>query len=181
MADKPSADTQFRAVYDAHYGAVRNYCLRRLPLNDVGDAMAEIFTVVWRRLESVPPADEALPWIYGIARNVLANQQRSSRRFARLSAKLGAQAQPADPGPEPVVVRREADQRMVAALAELRPEEQELLRLRAWEQLSSAQIGDALGISPDAVDMRLARARRKLESIVAAGAPRPRLQKGGER
>ena len=178
MEGGPSADARFRAVYDAHYGAVRNYCLRRLPVDDVGDAMAEVFTVVWRRLDSMPSAD-ALPWIYGVARNVLANQQRTARRSMRLSAKLGAQPVQSDSGPEPVVVRREADRRLVEALGELRPEEQELLRLRAWEQLSSAEIGEVLGISSDAVDMRLTRARRKLESIVGADA-HPRIEKGGE-
>lgn len=179
MTGRPSEDTRFRAVYDAHYGAVRNYCLRRLPVDDVGDAMAEVFTVIWRRLESVPATEDALPWIYAIARNVLANHRRASRRSARLSAKLGAQSVSSAAGPEPVILRREADRRMIDALDQLRPEEQELLRLRAWEQLSSAEIGDVLGISPDAVDMRLTRARRKLESLVAAN--QPRLEKGGER
>ena len=180
MTSRPSTDVRFRTIYDAHYGAVRNYCLRRLPPADVGDVMAEVFTIVWRKMADAPTSDEVLPWIYGVARHVLANQRRGTRRGLRLVAKIGAQPVETDPGPEPVVVRREADRVMLAALDQLRPEEQELLRLRAWEQLSSARIGEVLGISADAVDMRLARARRKLERLVNDGSINPLFEAGGE-
>ena len=70
------------------------------------------------------------------------------------------------------------DDRVLRALATLSDTDQELLRLRAWEELSSAQIAVVLGIRPTAVDMRLSRARRRLEQAlglaepVAGGMPR---------
>lgn len=66
-----------------------------------------MFVVAWRRIEEVPAADEALPWLYGVARNVLANRARSVRRRGRLSAKVAGQFEATVPGPEPQIVRNE--------------------------------------------------------------------------
>ena len=60
--------------------------------------MNETFTVAWRRAADMPPGDEALPWLYGVARNVLSNQRRSSLRFTRLVAKTASFARPVPPG-----------------------------------------------------------------------------------
>ena len=47
--------------------------------------MAEVFLTAWRRIDQIPSGSE-LPWLYGVAHNVVANQQRSFvRRFARVS------------------------------------------------------------------------------------------------
>ena len=163
---------------------MRDYCVRRVPIDDVNDAMAEVFTVVWRRLSTAPHGDDVRLWVYGIARNVVANQRRSARRTRRLTGKLASLGRSPGIGPEPVVVRRSEDERLITALEELRPAERELLRLRAWENLSSIEIGQVLGTSADAVDMRLVRARRKLAKL--AGFPQPtrrtdaRPAEGGE-
>ena len=72
MTQAPSQSDRFRSVYAAHHGAVRDYCFRRLPVADANDASAEVFLVVWRRIDDVPSGDDAaLPWLYGIARNVV--------------------------------------------------------------------------------------------------------------
>lgn len=55
---------------------------------------------------------------------------------------------------------------MLDGLATLSPSDQEILRLRAWEELTSAEIGVVLGISVTAVDMRMSRARRRLEQAL---------------
>ena len=68
-------------------------------------------------------------------------------------------AQPADPGPPD-------DAELHAALARLRPEEAELLRLWAWEQLTPAEIGTVLGISANAASTRLTRAKNKLSDLM---------------
>jgi hypothetical protein len=62
------AATRFRALFDAHVGAVRRYaCHRSIP--DADDLVAEVFTVAWRRLDDVP-VDDPLPWLLGVAGNV---------------------------------------------------------------------------------------------------------------
>jgi RNA polymerase sigma-70 factor, ECF subfamily len=53
------------------------------------------------------------------------------------------------------------DPRVAAVLAMMRPEEADLLRLWAWEQLGPGEIADVLGITPNAASIRLHRARGK--------------------
>lgn len=181
MDRAPSTDARFRRIYDAHYERIRNYCLRRLPVHDVGDAMSEVFLVTWRKLDSVPEGDEAKLWLYKVAQNVVANRKRSVVRRLRLADKATRQPAPQPEEPEPIVVRREEDTRMLEALERLTPEQRELLKLRAWEQLPSAEIAAMLDISPDAVDMRIARARKKLAQLMAVSDADPLLAEGGER
>jgi hypothetical protein len=66
---------------------------------DVNDATAEVFLVAWKKLGLVPAGDETLPWLYGVARNVVRNADRSSRRSGRLVGRLGGLAPRAVPGP----------------------------------------------------------------------------------
>jgi RNA polymerase sigma-70 factor (ECF subfamily) len=55
------------------------------------------------------------------------------------------------------------DADLEAAMATLRGDERELLRLWAWEQLTPAEIGTVLGVSANAVSIRLLRAKEKLK------------------
>jgi RNA polymerase sigma-70 factor, ECF subfamily len=64
---------------------VRAYALRRASPDAAQDVVADTFLVVWRRLEDVPA--DALPWLYGIARRVLANQRRSADRSSPRAAR----------------------------------------------------------------------------------------------
>ena len=188
MDRSPSADARFRTMYEENYDAMRDYCLRRLPTDDANDALAEIFLVAWRRLDDVPAGEQARLWLFGVARRVVSTMQRGTRRRSRLTAKSMAQA---DTGAvtidtETVVVRRSEDARLLEAIGTLRPSDQELVRLKAWEELSHSDIGEVLGISSHAVDMRLNRALKKVAKVMRPAkqkmlnSPRP-VEEGGER
>jgi RNA polymerase sigma-70 factor (ECF subfamily) len=168
VAVSPAQEAQFQRLFTSHHKAIQNYCLRRLPFSEANDAAAEVFLVAWRRIDEVPPGDEELPWLYGIGRNVVRNMARSARRHLRLVAKAGSLEERAVPAAETVVVRNAEHQRALDALARLRPEEQELVRLRTWEELPNRQIAGILGITERAVESRLTRIRRKLESMLTA-------------
>jgi RNA polymerase sigma-70 factor (ECF subfamily) len=183
VAQSTPDDRRFRWMYDAHVDAVRRYFYRRLPASEVDDATIEVFMVVWRRLDSVPKDDGALPWIYGIARNVLRNQQRSDRRRTRLVGKLGRLGARTDPAAEVQVIQRIEDREMLAAVQELRPADREILLLAAWEGLAPRQIGAVLGIDPHAASMRLQRARSRFARILGTPArtearPHPKAMGG---
>lgn len=184
----PSADARFRRIYEEYYDAMRDYCLRRLPSDDTNDALAEVFMVVWRRLDSVPDGNQARLWLFGVARKVISTIQRGTRRRVRLAAKVMAIG---DGGSlavdtESLVVRRSQDAALMKAIATLKPDDQELVRLKAWEEISHADIGEMLGISAHAVDMRLNRALRKIGKAMSAApktkmsSPRP-VEEGGKR
>ena len=162
MARSPRTDAKFRRLYDGYFVAIRSYCLRRLPVAEVNDAVAEVFLVVWRRIDDVPEGDDAALWLYGIARNVVRNVDRSERRRARLHRRLLPLASPPDIDTETVVVRSSEDSEVLEELAKLRPSDQEILRLSIWEELTNMEIGEVLDIDAHAVTMRLSRARDRL-------------------
>jgi RNA polymerase sigma-70 factor (ECF subfamily) len=156
-ADSPDDDPRerFERLAAEVVEPVRRFLARRTDPATADDVLAETLLVCWRRLDQVP--EPALPWVYGVARNCLANIQRGDRRQVRLAAKITA----VDPPQEAVHEPDPPDPRIEAALAALRPEEADLLRLWAWEQLGPGEIAEVLGITPNAVSIRLHRARGK--------------------
>lgn len=174
---------RFEALYEQHYPAVLRYAARRVGAEAARDIAAETFTIVWRRLGQVP-AGQPLPWLYATARNCLANELRRRERGERLDSRMRTEATrgPAVASPEPSgqVADRLA---VLAALATLRPKDQEALRLIEWEHLSSAAAATVMGCSTGTFRVWLHRARRRLahaldqasgSSSTAAGDP-PRL------
>jgi RNA polymerase sigma factor (sigma-70 family) len=158
----PHTDAEFRRLYDEHFVAIRGYCLRRLPVFEVNDAVAEVFLVVWRRIDDVPGGDDAALWLYGIARNVVHSVDRSKRRRAHLNRRLLGFGSAPEIDTETVVVRRSEDSEVLEQLAKLRPADQEILRLSIWEELTNTEIAAVLGIDAHAATMRLSRARNRL-------------------
>ena len=156
----------FRTIFDANYDAVRAYARRRCQrLEDADDVVSETFTVAWRRLREIPPGSE-LPWLYGVARRVLANQRRSERRLTALVQRLRGQP------PDVVTPEHPNTGYVIDAMARLKPDEQEVLRLAAWEELGATEIARVLGCSPNAASIRLHRAKKQLAVLLTnSGAP----------
>lgn len=173
MAATQPQEAHFRRLFDLHRAAIQGYCFRRLPASDANDAVAEVFLVAWRRISDAPNGDGELPWLYGIGRNVVANAMRSARRSVRLRVRLASTSPQYDAGPELITVRNMEESDALDALARLRPEDQEIIRLRTWEELPNEQIASVLGLSVRAVESRLTRARRKLETMLETPSARP--------
>jgi RNA polymerase sigma-70 factor (ECF subfamily) len=168
----PERGAAFEALFCEHVGAVRAYALRRAPAEVAQDVVAETFLIVWRRLDEVPA--QPLPWLYGVARRVLANQRRGERRGAALGERLAA-AEPPQPSGDPAerLGEREA---VRAALRRLGERDREALMLVAWEGLAPEQAARAAGCSRGTFAVRLHRARARLarELRVSDRAPTPR-------
>src|SRR3954454_17566501 len=119
----------FERAYARHAVAVRCYVARRVGPGDVDDALADVWLVAWRRRDDLPV--EPLPWLYGTARRVLANQRRGRGRLQALSERLGSAALTArDPIDLP-------DAELGAALGRLSSNDREALLLIAWEGLTA--------------------------------------------
>ncbi|KUL35326.1 MULTISPECIES: RNA polymerase sigma factor [Actinoplanes] len=151
---------RFEAIAPVVIDAVRRYLARRTDAATADDVLSETLMVCWRRLDEMPA--EHLPWAYGVARYCLANAERGRRRQARLTARIAR----LDPPPEAVAGPAPAGPDLTAVLAEMRPEDAELLRLWAWEDLTPEQIGVVLGVSGNAAAIRLHRAKQKLRKLI---------------
>ncbi len=82
--DSSHLDRRFDQVFRDYQRAVLVYFLRRTDRVTARDATADTFLVAWRRMDDMPSDEEVLPWLYGIARRVLANHRRSHKRFMTL-------------------------------------------------------------------------------------------------
>jgi RNA polymerase sigma-70 factor (ECF subfamily) len=152
---------RFEKVYADHYDSVLRYCLRRSDREDALDATAETFAVAWRRRSDMPAGRE-LPWLYGVARRVLANQRRSVNRRQSAVPRLRVLSEGSFAEPEPQLIRNEEISDVVAALARLKADDREIIRLAGWEELGRDELALAMDCTPNAVTKRLNRALDRL-------------------
>jgi RNA polymerase sigma-70 factor, ECF subfamily len=154
---------RFEILFRAHCGQVRAFAHRRVPSAAADEVVSDVFLIAWRRIDEAP--DDALPWLFGIARGVIANRRRGDARREALHERLAATAVPEiDPGPDSGI--RESP--LLAALATLSERDREVLRLVAWDGLDRGQAAKVLGISAGALRLRLHRARRRLRRTLQA-------------
>ncbi|MET8139549.1 RNA polymerase sigma factor [Sphaerisporangium sp. NPDC005288] len=152
-------------MYRETYGRLTAYAARRCDSpQDAADVVAETFAIAWRRMGEVPDGEQATLWLYGVARKVLANHYRGEVRRQALSVQLDAeladvyQAAP-DSGVELTAIKQ--------VFLTLPHADRELLSLVAWEGLDREQIATVLGLSRNAVRIRLHRARRRFARALA--------------
>lgn len=174
----PSPHDRLAELFEAHHTAVLGYATRRAASPEqAADVFSEVFLVAWRRLDDVPPGDEAKLWLFGVARRALANARRASRRHDRLVERLAATL-PANafvtPPPDVAPAGR-----IRAAIDRLGATDAELVRLVAWEGLTPREAAPVLGLSPELTRVRLHRARARLRDLLADAEPPQRDGRDG--
>jgi RNA polymerase sigma factor (sigma-70 family) len=147
----------FEMQFRGYAGRVHAFALRRADPEVAQDITAETFLIAWRRRAEMPR--EPLPWLYGIARGVLANERRTSNRRLSLAARIAAE--PTSPD-----AIGDGEHEVLRALASLRESDREALLLSAWEGLSSREAAGVLGCSAATFAVRLHRARKRLAHVL---------------
>jgi len=156
---------RFEQVFATHRDAVLGYLRRRTDSgHDAADLLADTFLVAWRRLDDVPLAPQTRPWLYGVARRLLANHRRGEGRRHALATKLRNELSETPPDHQPL----QDDTPAARAFRALPEQDRELLSLVAWEELDTAQLATVLGISRNAVRIRLHRARKRFAKLLTA-------------
>ena len=160
MTDAPAlaAEDRFREVF-AHLPEVVAYARRR-GSRDPEAIGAEALTVAWRKLADVP-TDDARPWLYATARNLVRAEWRKvgqAERGEHAAAAAVTEIEPAVHG----------DPELARALAALSDREREALLLVALEDLTPALAARSLGVTQAAFRVRLHRSRRRLLRLLEA-------------
>jgi RNA polymerase sigma-70 factor, ECF subfamily len=151
-------ETRFSEIYESLYGRVHTYARRRVGPEAADEIAAETFLVAWRRFEVLPR--EPLPWLYGVARNLVL-QHRGSH--ARQEAARGALVLE-----RPLSELGEVDDaELWIAWERLSDADREVLALVAWEELPVADAARCIGCSAPVFSVRLHRARKRLERLLA--------------
>jgi RNA polymerase sigma-70 factor (ECF subfamily) len=166
----------FGQIFDRHAAAVHRYLARRIGLSLADDLTAETFATAFRSRDKYDISQEnSLPWLYGIAANLLRGHQRTEIRQYRALARTGVD--PAYAGPDDRVVAEVTAAGHVRALAgvlaRLPVGEREVLTLVSQAQLSYPEVARALGIPVGTVRSRLHSARKRIRAALpfTDGAP----------
>jgi RNA polymerase sigma factor (sigma-70 family) len=159
-------------LFETHARAIYNYCFRRTAdWAAAEDLTSAVFLEAWRRRKDVDLVSEPpLPWLYGVATNLLRNHRRSLRRYRSALDRVPP------PGPTPdfaeeTAERLDDERRMREVLGDverLPRAQQEVLALCVWAGLGYEDAARALGVPVGTVRSRLARARAELASLEEA-------------
>lgn len=163
----------FGLLFQRHGARIHGYALRRTgDVQAAEDLVAIVFLEAWRQRDQVDlHQPSALPWLYGVAANVIRHQHRSRRRHQAALDRLAHL-----PPRSPALVERQAEaaadaQRVLAQIQALPRRERDVLVLSVWEGLSHAEIAVALDTTIGTVKSRLSRARARLDPDRLPSAP----------
>lgn len=161
-----AAEERFTAIYDTYRARVWAYAASRAGSQAADEVVSETFMVAWRRFSDMPSAP--LPWLLGVARNVIRESVRAETRRDSLSAELRRWVEESVSDVADGVVDRIAIRR---ALTQLPEPDREVLILIAWQGLSPREAARVIGCTATAFRVRLHRARRRLETAVQQQSP----------
>ena len=161
----------FGTLFERHANAIYNYCFRRVgDWSTAEDLLSIVFLEAWRRRSKDLQPGKVLPWLYGIATNVVRNQQRSQRRHAAALRHMPAYRP--DPSFAELADARLDDERqmqhVLALVRRLPKHEQDVFALCGWSELSYEDAAIALDVPVGTVRSRLSRARARLRELEPA-------------
>lgn len=157
---KPGPEVVFSEVFRSTYPDVLGYLRRRVEHQVAEDLAAEVFTIAWDQWDSVPR--EVRPWLFGVARNLLADDRRRQGRRRRLELRVAA----GQPLPDDDIAFAAASLDLRLAWGRLTDAEREVLALVTWDGLTGREAAQVLGCTRAAFSVRLTRARRRLRGLV---------------
>lgn len=151
---------RFTQLVQLHADTVNRYLINRHRASDAleaEDLLAEVLAIAWKRFDDIPDGAE-VAWLIGVGRNRLMNMRSKQARRLRLSAVLRAQSAVAAPAEAEAI----ADVTLREAIESLSPAERETFTLSVWEKLSAREIGIVMGVSENAVKVRLSKVKSAL-------------------
>jgi RNA polymerase sigma-70 factor, ECF subfamily len=167
----------FGVLFDRHFATIHRYLERRIGSEAADELAAEVFRVAFEQRRRFRPVHEsALPWLYGVATNLMLKRWRGERRRLRALARLEATVDRDNRSLEGLEERVDAHAtraQLLDALASLPQGDRDVIVLIAWEELSYEEVAAALAIPIGTVRSRLNRARRRLRELLGASGNEP--------
>jgi RNA polymerase sigma factor (sigma-70 family) len=171
----------FEPIFDRHFAAIHRYLHRRAGRDLADELAAETFAVAFERRASCRASGSALPWLYGIATNLLRRRRRTERRQLRAYGRSGVDRWASYE--DEAAGRADAssfDTRLAGALAAMRPRERDALLLYALADLSYGEIAVALDVPVGTVRTWLHRAREVARRELTADPAAPLATTGAD-
>lgn len=168
-------DDAFTFIYERHKSQIYNYLYRLSGSAELADDLThDTFLSAYESLPKLRPDSNIAPWLYRIASNRFRDFLRRKKVISWLpwSDSPRTEASIATSGGQENLAEQDAVQN---ALRVMKPEYSVCLILRLAEGFSSDETAQILGITPEAVRMRLSRARQMFKAAYAQG------EEGGRR
>jgi RNA polymerase sigma-70 factor (ECF subfamily) len=156
-----------REVYRAHGRLVYAVAYRVLGERGLAEeATQQTFLKAWRAAKSFEAGRELGPWLASIARRAAIDVQRREGLRRSVPIESVPEADPALRSHQPSAEDAIDVWAVKAAVAELPPDEQEVVRLQHFEGLTHEQVSDRLGIAVGTVKSRSFRAHKRLALLL---------------
>ena len=161
----------FGVVFDRHFATIHRYLERRVGRDGADELSGEVFRIAFeQRMRFRPVHESALPWLYGLATNLMLKRWRNETRQARAVARLEVVSQNGHgdelDGSDDRVMATAARTQALDALAQLPAGDRDVVVLVAWEELTYEEVAAALDIPLGTVRSRLNRARQTLRELL---------------
>ena len=171
MEVKSTNRDDFRKVYDANYTLLMQVVMHIVYNQDIAeDLVQEAFERFYVKNISFPTGDEAKYWLLRVAKNLALNHIRRNKREIQLVEKVKKlPGETVNFFDSSKAVIEEEERRNVREAVNSLPENlRSVIQLKEYSGLDYKAIGKVLGISETNVKVRVHRARKKLEEILAA-------------
>lgn len=170
----------FASIVESHQERLFRLCERLLgDPEEARDAAQDVFLKAYRKAADVKPQGQVYTWLYRIAVNHCLNKLRRRKlvRFLRFDTPAAEESPAFDPpdtaaDPAAVLDARRRWQATRNAIGKLPENQRSVLVLVRFEGLSYKQVAEVLGITEGAVESRLVRAMRRLETAQEAESSR---------
>jgi RNA polymerase sigma factor (sigma-70 family) len=159
IAASLATPAHFEPIFDRHFRAIHRYLASRVGTELADDLAATTFVEAFRaRSRYDLDRQDARPWLYGIAANLVRSHRRHERRQLAAYARMVPDRDALDDH-ERVDERIDAEAAVARALVRLQAHDRDTLLLFVWGELSYAEVAEALDVPVGTVRSRLHRAR----------------------
>lgn len=159
--------SSFAALVHRHQNLVTGMAYSIIGRRSAAEEIAqEAFVTAWRQLGTLKDRSRLRAWLAGITRNLALNRLRTQQRERVDGATISVEATSSERSPDDEAMLRDEEALVDRTLASLPEEYREVLILYYRDEQSAAVVGDALGLSEEAVRQRLVRGRRLLQERV---------------
>lgn len=151
----------FRRLVDQHAPPLVTYLTRLMNNQSEAEEIAqEVFVRVWQKADDYKPSFRASTWLHRIGHNLAIDQLRRRKHSAEIDTKIDAA--PASEQPSTLVERKQRATSLQAALDALPLRQKTAMLLKYEQDFANPEIASVLGLSVDAVESLLSRAKRQL-------------------
>ena len=158
----------FSTLFVRYHKRIYNYCYRSVgDWSRAEDLASIVFLEAWRRRDIELSTETVIPWLFGIATNVIRSARRSLRRYENALTHLPTEREAVDISEEIdyAAEKDEAARTVIDLLGKLSRRDREAFRLCAWEHFTCEEAAFILDVPVGTVKSRLFRARAKLSEL----------------